>query len=162
MCRTLANGRCRLHGGLSTGPRTAAGKVRIAARARSHRKPKRDCADACGRSSTIAELLSGAGYSTGAFGKWHLGSEQSRLPNRWQGLVPRCPRFTRMQIRHRPALLTAGPCQHGMRKIFPDQLGQRGYLNLETRSACSRMTLALSVAAVPVGSPLYMILGFEK
>jgi hypothetical protein len=30
---------------------------------------------------TIAELLSGAGYATGHFGKWHLGSEQGRLPN---------------------------------------------------------------------------------
>jgi hypothetical protein len=27
------------------------------------------------------------------------------------------------------------------------------YLNLETRSACSRMTRALSLASVPVGSP---------
>src|SRR6266851_4557821 len=30
---------------------------------------------------TIAELLSGAGYATGHFGKWHLGSDQGRLPN---------------------------------------------------------------------------------
>jgi hypothetical protein len=30
MCKALRNGRCRLHGGLSTGPRTAAGKARIA------------------------------------------------------------------------------------------------------------------------------------
>src|SRR3954466_1735999 len=30
---------------------------------------------------TIAELLSGAGYSTAHFGKWHLGSEDGRLPN---------------------------------------------------------------------------------
>ncbi len=30
---------------------------------------------------TIAELLSEAGYRTGAFGKWHLGSEDGRLPN---------------------------------------------------------------------------------
>ena len=36
------------------------------------------------------------------------------------------------------------------------------YRKLETRSACSRMTLALSVAAVPVGSPLYSILGFDQ
>ena len=42
---------------------------------------------------TIAELLSGAGYATGAFGKWHLGSEDGRLPNdqgfdEWYG-IPR-------------------------------------------------------------------------
>ena len=42
---------------------------------------------------TIAELLSIAGYATGHFGKWHLGSEQGRLPNgqgfdEWYG-IPR-------------------------------------------------------------------------
>ena len=42
---------------------------------------------------TIAETLSSAGYATGAFGKWHLGSEQGRLPNdqgfdEWYG-IPR-------------------------------------------------------------------------
>ena len=31
--------------------------------------------------ATIAELLSGAGYATAHFGKWHLGSSQGRLPN---------------------------------------------------------------------------------
>ena len=41
----------------------------------------------------LAELLSGAGYATGAFGKWHLGSAQERLPNNqgfdeWYG-IPR-------------------------------------------------------------------------
>src|SRR5215468_5646363 len=30
---------------------------------------------------TIAELLSGAGYATAHFGKWHLGSVDGRLPN---------------------------------------------------------------------------------
>src|SRR5437762_2958391 len=42
---------------------------------------------------TIAELLSSAGYTTAHFGKWHLGSEQGRLPNdqgfdEWYG-IPR-------------------------------------------------------------------------
>jgi arylsulfatase len=42
---------------------------------------------------TIAELLSEAGYATGHFGKWHLGSDQGRLPNdqgfdEWYG-IPR-------------------------------------------------------------------------
>jgi arylsulfatase len=43
--------------------------------------------------ATIAETLSAAGYATAAFGKWHLGSEQGRLPNaqgfdEWYG-IPR-------------------------------------------------------------------------
>jgi hypothetical protein len=38
----------------------------------------------------------------------------------------------------------------------------QAYLNLETRSAFSRMTLALSAAGVPVGSPLYITLGFDQ
>src|SRR4051794_8550608 len=42
---------------------------------------------------TLAETLSDAGYATGAFGKWHLGSTQGRLPNdqgfdEWYG-IPR-------------------------------------------------------------------------
>ncbi|MGC1778898.1 MAG: sulfatase-like hydrolase/transferase, partial [Xanthobacteraceae bacterium] len=42
---------------------------------------------------TIAEALSAAGYSTAMFGKWHLGSDQGRLPNdqgfdEWYG-IPR-------------------------------------------------------------------------
>jgi arylsulfatase len=42
---------------------------------------------------TIAELLSDVGYATGHFGKWHLGSDQGRLPNaqgfdEWYG-IPR-------------------------------------------------------------------------
>jgi arylsulfatase A-like enzyme len=42
---------------------------------------------------TIAELLSGVGYATGHFGKWHLGSNDGRLPNdqgfdEWYG-IPR-------------------------------------------------------------------------
>jgi len=42
---------------------------------------------------TIADTLSAAGYATAHFGKWHLGSEQGRLPNdqgfdEWYG-IPR-------------------------------------------------------------------------
>jgi len=41
---------------------------------------------------TIAKLLSGVGYNTGHFEKWHLGSEDGRLPNNqgfdeWYGIA---------------------------------------------------------------------------
>jgi len=41
---------------------------------------------------TIAKLLSGVGYSTGHFGKWHLGSVEGRLPSdqgfdEWYGIA---------------------------------------------------------------------------
>src|SRR5271155_1567182 len=40
---------------------------------------------------TLAELLSDAGYATGAFGKWHLGQTEGRLPtnqgfDEWYGI----------------------------------------------------------------------------
>jgi len=43
--------------------------------------------------TTLADLLSGVGYATAHFGKWHLGSDQRRLPNaqgfdEWYG-IPR-------------------------------------------------------------------------
>jgi len=49
---------------------------------------------------TIAEVLSTAGYATGAFGKWHLGSVNGRLPNdqgfdEWYGI----PRTTVLAVR---------------------------------------------------------------
>jgi hypothetical protein len=42
------------------------------------------------------------------------------------------------------------------------EVAAAAYLNLETRSAFSRITLALSAATVPVGSPLYRTLGFDQ
>jgi Sulfatase len=49
---------------------------------------------------TIADVLSTAGYATGAFGKWHLGSVQERLPNhhaRVQSLLVSVQRVPRRQ-----------------------------------------------------------------
>lgn len=37
LCKALTNGRCRLHGGLSTGPRTEAGKRKALANLRQNR-----------------------------------------------------------------------------------------------------------------------------
>lgn len=38
----MKNGRCRLHGGLSTGPKTAEGKARISAARRKHGRQTRE------------------------------------------------------------------------------------------------------------------------
>lgn len=38
-CKALANGRCRLHGGLATGPKTVEGKKRAAANLRRSERP---------------------------------------------------------------------------------------------------------------------------
>jgi transcriptional regulator with XRE-family HTH domain len=48
------------------------------------------------------------------------------------------------------------------RRRLHEASAARCYRNLETRSASSRMTLALSEACVPVGSPLYMMRGFDQ
>ena len=52
---------------------------------------------------TIAEALSSAGYATGYYGKWHLGSLDGRLPNdqgfdEWYGI----PRSGRLFAGNRP------------------------------------------------------------
>ena len=38
MAKALANGRCKLHGGMSTGPKTAEGKARALANLKQNRK----------------------------------------------------------------------------------------------------------------------------
>ncbi|MGI8740032.1 MAG: HGGxSTG domain-containing protein [Gammaproteobacteria bacterium] len=38
--RALTNGRCKYHGGLSTGPKTSAGKARALANLKQFRKPR--------------------------------------------------------------------------------------------------------------------------
>jgi hypothetical protein len=57
-CKALKNGRCKFHGGMSTGPRTLAGRQRIAdaqrQRWRSHRAEER----AANRSDDDAPILS--------------------------------------------------------------------------------------------------------
>jgi hypothetical protein len=42
IARPLANGRCKLHGGMSTGPNTAEGRARALANLRQNRQPERD------------------------------------------------------------------------------------------------------------------------
>ena len=57
------------------------------------------------RDVTIAEMLSDADYNTGAFGRWHLGSEPGGLPND-QGFMSgtaSCARRSKPSGRAKPA-----------------------------------------------------------
>src|SRR5262245_40036484 len=71
---------------------------------------------------TIAELLSGTGYATAAFGKWHLGSAQERLPHH--------QRFDESYGIPRPTdepMFPAQPGAHAPRPPFmPGMRGRKG------------------------------------
>jgi arylsulfatase len=86
---------------------------------------------------TIAEALSAAGYATAAYGKWHLGSDQTRLPNaqgfdEWYGI----PRTTDEAFwPGDPAAKAAG--------VRPEQImeGKKG-----EKAATSQSTISTSAA----------------
>src|SRR4026209_2071110 len=81
---------------------------RYAIRSGTHSVPFGGVADGLTQwEATIAESLSAAGYATALYGKWHLGSQNGRLPNdqgfdEWYGiprttdeaLWPSCPGYS--------------------------------------------------------------------
>jgi arylsulfatase len=116
---------------------------------------------------TIAELLSGVGYRTGHFGKWHLGSAQGRLPNdqgfdEWYGI----PRTTDEAFWPTdPAAKTAGVSfTHIMegRKGEPSRdlavydLDQRRLIDAEI----TRRTIAFMKRGAQSGKPFYAYVAF--
>jgi arylsulfatase len=116
---------------------------------------------------TIAELLSGAGYDTAAFGKWHLGSEQGRLPNdqgfdEWYGI----PRTTDEAFwPSEPAAKAAGmPFMHIMegrkgeksRNLAIYDLDQRRLIDAEI----TRRTIDFMKRSVAAGKPFYAYVPF--
>jgi arylsulfatase len=116
---------------------------------------------------TIAELLSGAGYSTGHFGKWHLGSDDGRLPNdqgfdEWYGI----PRTTDEAFwPSEPAARAAGvPFTHIMegrkgeqnRQLVVYDLAQRRLIDAEI----TRRTIAFMQRSVQSGKPFYAYVPF--
>jgi arylsulfatase len=116
---------------------------------------------------TIAELLSGAGYSTGHFGKWHLGSDDGRLPNdqgfdEWYGI----PRTTDEAFwPSEPAAKAAGvPFTHIMegrkgeksRELAVYDLDQRRLIDAEI----TRRTIAFMQRSVQSGKPFYAYVPF--
>jgi arylsulfatase A-like enzyme len=111
---------------------------------------------------TIAELLSGSGYATAHFGKWHLGSNDGRLPNHqgfdeWYGI----PRTTDEAFwPAEPAAKEAGAAlEHIMegrkgeksRSLAVYDLGQRRLIDAEI----TRRTIDFMKRSVGVGKPFY-------
>jgi arylsulfatase len=116
---------------------------------------------------TIAELLSGVGYSTGHFGKWHLGSEQGRLPNdqgfdEWYG-IPRTTDevFTPSQ----PAGKAAGvEVEHVMEGKKSEKSRELQVYDLEQRrlieAEIARRTIDFMRRSAQVGKPFYAYVPF--
>jgi arylsulfatase len=116
---------------------------------------------------TVAELLSEAGYATGHFGKWHLGSDQGRLPNdqgfdEWYGI----PRTTDEAFwPSEPAARAAGvPFMHIMegrkgqksREVAVYDLDQRRLIDAEV----TRRTIDFMKRSAQSGKPFYAYVPF--
>ena len=116
---------------------------------------------------TIAELLSGVGYSTGHFGKWHLGSEQGRLPNdqgfdEWYGI----PRTTdEVFAPSEPAAKAAGVAfEHIMEGKKDEKSRDLQVYDLEQRrlidSEITRRTIDFMKRGAQAGKPFYAYVSF--
>jgi arylsulfatase len=116
---------------------------------------------------TIAELLSGAGYSTGHFGKWHLGSDDGRLPNdqgfdEWYGI----PRTTDEAFwPSEPAAKAAGvPFTHIMEGRKGEKSHELAVYDLDQRrlidAEITRRTIAFMQRSVQSGKPFYAYVPF--
>lgn len=116
---------------------------------------------------TIAKLLSGVGYATAHFGKWHLGSEQGRLPNNqgfdeWYGI----PRTTdESMFPSQPGAQAAGiPFMHIMegrkgeksREVVVYDLEQRRLIDAEI----TRRTIDFMKRSVDSDKPFYAYVPF--
>lgn len=117
--------------------------------------------------ATIAELLSGAGYATAHFGKWHLGSSQGRLPNdqgfdEWFGI----PRTTdESMFPSQPGAIASGmPFMHTMegrkgeksRELVVYDLEQRRLIDTEI----TRRTIDFMERSTKAGKPFYAYVPF--
>ena len=116
---------------------------------------------------TIAKLLSHAGYRTGHFGKWHLGSTEGRLPNdqgfdEWYGI----PRTTDEAFwPSQPAAAAAGArfeyIMEGRkgeksRELVVYDLEQRRLIDTEI----TRRTIDFMERSVQAGAPFYAYVPF--
>ncbi|MBJ6135674.1 arylsulfatase [Ochrobactrum sp. Q0168] len=111
---------------------------------------------------TIAETLSEAGYATGAFGKWHLGSEQGRLPNdqgfdQWYGI----PRTTDEAFwpSSQQAQQAGIPSEHIMEGVKGQKSNELAVYDLEQRrlidTEVTRHTIDFMKSSVAANKPFY-------
>jgi arylsulfatase len=116
---------------------------------------------------TIAETLAAAGYATGAFGKWHLGSDQDRLPNaqgfdEWYGI----PRTTDEAFwPSDPAAKAAGvPFTHIMEGRKGEKSRELAVYDLEQRrlidAEIARRTIDFMKRSVQSAKPFYAYVPF--
>jgi arylsulfatase len=116
---------------------------------------------------TLAETLSAAGYATGAFGKWHLGSSQGRLPNdqgfdEWYGI----PRTTdESMFPSQPGANAAGiPFMHIMEGRKGEKSRELVVYDLEQRRRIDdeivRRAIDFMTRSVHAGKPFYAYVPF--
>jgi arylsulfatase A-like enzyme len=116
---------------------------------------------------TTAELLSDAGYATGSFGKWHLGSNQGRLPNdqgfdEWYGI----PRTTDEALwPSEPASKAAGVAfEHIMEGRKGEKSRELQVYDLEQRrlidAEITRRTIEFIKRSAQSGKPFYAYVPF--
>jgi arylsulfatase A-like enzyme len=118
---------------------------------------------------TIADALSAAGYATGAFGKWHLGSVQERLPNKrgfdeWYGI----PRTTDEAFwADDPRAKAAGvPPMHVMESRKGEPARDVAVYDLEQRrlidEEITRRTIDFLKRSVASGRPFYAYVPYTQ
>ena len=118
---------------------------------------------------TIAELLSGQGYATAHFGKWHLGSDQSRLPtsqgfDEWFGiprttdeaLYPSAVGFKESGVE--PEHIMEGKKGEQSRELDVYDLKQRRLIDAEIM----RRTVDFMKRSVQAGKPFYVYVPFTQ
>lgn len=117
--------------------------------------------------TTIAEVLSSSGYATAAFGKWHLGSSDERLPNNqgfdeWYGI----PRTTDEALwPSTPAAKAAGA---EFEQILEGRKGEKSQAvavyDLKQRrlidAEITRRTIDFMKRSVSAGKPFYAYVPF--